>query len=163
MCTAITFHCRHVWNFQRINYNVYNKCKIKIIHWKNLVYLALLLWKLVDYEMDYFFRVMETKFQLQQTFFHHVLLWVFHGFEFGDAISLAIPRSEPCFYSLSYDVISHVNCTNRWENGPFFLCVVDIDCFLLKNGRLMLSLSPQKRFCWEGNLISSSSELRPKL
>lgn len=42
------------------------------------------------------------------------------------------PLSEP-------DVISHVKCPNRWENDPFPLHVMDIDCFLFKKWKVNAS------------------------
>jgi hypothetical protein len=50
------------------------------------------------------------------------------------------------FFHLGHSIISQVKCPNRCENDPFFLCVMDIDRFLLKNGKLMFLLSPQNRF-----------------
>lgn len=90
---------------------------------------------------------------------HSLLLWVFNriwrSYKSG-------PLQKWVFLYLSPDVISHVKCPNRWKNDPFSLRVMDIDCFLLKNGRLMLLLSPQYRFCWEVKFIFSCSEPETK-
>ena len=85
-----------------------------------------------------------NKLKLRRDIFFTI--WMFNGI-------LRAYKSDPLekwmevFLYLNPGVISHVKFPNRWKNDPFSLRIMDIDCFLLKNGRLMLLLSPQNRFC----------------